>query len=345
MHTVNPTPEQVDELQHMRFHHPCPAIQRRAEIVLLAAHNVAYGKISGILGICPNTVTKTLVMFIAGGVMGLSRWRISEEDDESTSFDSVMRNYWQAHPPSTVKEAAAQLTAVTGVERGLTSVRNYLKRLGFSRRKSGSVPGKANPDEQRRFVREVITPRLSAAQTNAVYFMDAAHFVFGAFLGYLWCLARVFVPTSPGRQRYNVLGAIDIVSKTMLTVTNTTYVNTTTVCEMLMKMAAVNIGKHVTIFLDNARYQHCSLVMNTARELGIDLVFLPPYSPNLNLIERFWKYVKKTCLTNRTFADFAQFRTDIDTCIDDAFKRHTEEISTLLNPKFQIIELTQSNAA
>jgi transposase len=178
-----------------------------------------------------------------------------------------------------------------------------------------------------------------------VYFLDASHFVFGAFLGYVWCLTRIFVPTAAGRQRYNVLGAIDIIGKSLLTVSNTTYVNATTVCEMLVKMAAANVGKSVTVFLDNARYQHCALVMDKARELGIELLFLPPYSPNLNLIERFWKYVKKTCLTNRAFTDFLQFRTAIDTSLEDAFTKHTEELKTLLMPNFQIIEFSQFQAA
>jgi transposase len=114
---------------------------------------------------------------------------------------------------------------------------------------------------------------------------------------------------------------------------------------MLMKMAAANVGKQVTVFLDNARYQHCSLVMDKAKELGIELAFLPPYSPNLNLIERFWKYVEKTSLTNRAFSDFAQFRAAIDICIEDAFKKHPEELKTLLATKFQIIEFSQSRAA
>jgi transposase len=347
MHIVNPTPEQMDELQSMRFRHPCPAIQRRAEIVLLAAHYIAYGKIAGILGIHANTVTNTLASFESGGVGELTQWCERDADSELAAFDTLMREYWHEHPPSTVKEAAAQLEAVTGVKRRVTAVRDFMKRLGFKRRKAGSVPGKADPEKQRQFVREVIEPRVSAAEGGAgvVYFMDASHFVFGAFLGYVWCLVRVFVPTAPGRQRYNVLGAVDVVGGTLLTVSNTTYVNAVTVCEMLVKMAAANIGKRMTVFLDNARYQRCSLVMDKAKELGIELAFLPSYSPNLNLIERFWKYVKKTSLANHAFSDFAQFRAAIDLCVEEAFKKHAEELKALLAPKFQIIEFSQSQAA
>lgn len=347
MHIVHPTPEQVDDLHSMRFHHPCPSVQRRAEVVLLAAHFVAYGKIAKILGICPNTVTNTLAIFESDGIEGLTLWRVCDTDSELTAFDSLMHEYWSEHPPSTVKEAAAQLEEITGVKRRTTAVRDFMKRLGLKRRKAGSVPGKADPEKQRWFVREIIEPCVSAAQSGdrVMYFMDASHFVFGAFLGYVWCLARVFIPTAPGRQRYNVLGAVDIIGGAWLTVSNTTYVNAMTVCEMLAKMAVANAGKRVTVFLDNARYQRCSLVMDKARELGIELAFLPSYSPNLNLIERFWKYVKKMCLTNRTFTDFSQFRAAIDNCIEDAFKQHAQELKTLLAPNFQIIEFSQLQTA
>lgn len=347
MHIVNPTPEEVRELQYMRYRHPCPAVQRRAETVLLATHRIAYGTIAKVLGVHANTIANTLALFRSGGAAGLAKWRESDPDSELAPFDKLMREQWAQHPPRTIKEAAAQLKAVTGATRRMTAVRDFLKRLGFKRRKAGSVPGKSDPEKRRQFVREVIEPCLSAARaaSQAVYFMDASHFVFGAFLGYVWRLMRIFVPTAAGRQRYNVLGAVDIIGESLLTVSNTTYVNASTVCEMLAKMAAVNVGKRVTVFLDNARYQHCALVMDKARELGIELLFLPPYSPNLNLIERFWKYVKKSCLTNHTFSDFSQFQTAIDSCIENAFKEHANELKTILAPNFQIIEFSQLQAA
>jgi transposase len=115
-----------------------------------------------------------------------------------------------------------------------------------------------------------------------------------AFLGYLWSFTRIFIKAPSGRQRFNVLGAINAVSKELVLVTNTSYITSIQVCEMLVKIALRrSAGVSITIVLDNARYQRCKLVMEKATELGIELLFLPPYSPNLNLIERLWKFVKK----------------------------------------------------
>ena len=347
MHIVHLTPEEFARVHYLRFHHPLPAIQRRMEIILLAAKSsMSYRQIAELVKVHPNTVTNVLVDFERGGTEALMKWEMTGKKNVLIGFDDWMRKLWSAHPPADLKEAAATLERITGVKRCVSTVRTFLLRLGFTWRKAGSVPKKADPDSQRKFLAEHIQPCLSEAARDErrVYFMDASHFVFGAFLGYIWCLTRVFIPTSAGRQRYNVLGAVDIIGHSLLTVANDSYITAETVCEMLVKMAKQESQKAITVFLDNARYQHCAKVMDKAKELGISLVFLPTYSPNLNLIERFWKYVKKG-LTNKSHDNFTAFRAAIDNRIKEAFTLHTQELTTLLAPNFHIIEKSQFQAA
>ena len=129
-----------------------------------------------------------------------------------------------------------------------------------------------------------------------MFFVDAAHFVLAPFLGMLWCFARVFIAAPAGRQRFNVLGALNAITHELVTVTNDTYINAESVCELLRRLAALGLGMPITLVLDNARYQKCHVVQTLAETLQIELLYLPPYSPNLNLIERLWKLVKKKCL-------------------------------------------------
>ena len=79
-------------------------------------------------------------------------------------------------------------------------------------------------------------------------------------------------------------------------VTNETYINAQSVCDLLHKIAALRLRIPITLVLDNARYQKCAVVMQVAQSLKIELLYLTAYSPNLNLIERLWKFVKKQCL-------------------------------------------------
>ena len=142
-------------------------------------------------------------------------------------------------------------------------------------------------------------------------FVDAAHFVMGAFLGWVWCATRLFVRAASGRQRYNVLGAINAVTHELIRVTNDGYINAQTVCELLQKILNLQLPTPITLVMDNAKYQHCKLVQDTAQSLGIELLFLPSYSPNLNLIERLWKFVKKKALNSRRHANFTEFQETI----------------------------------
>lgn len=157
----------------------------------------------------------------------------------------------------------------------------------------------------------------------------------GAFLGYLWCLARVFVPTPSGRQRFNVLGALHAVTHEVITVTNTTYINSRSVVELLEKLAQQFTDLPITVVLDNAKYQRNRYVMDTATRLHITLLFLPTYSPNLNLIERLWKFVKADCLYAHHYPNFAQFTEAIETCLAGTTTCHREKLDTLLTLKFQ----------
>lgn len=183
-------------------------------------------------------------------------------------------------------------------------------------------------------------PRLAEAQAGKreVHFIDAAHFVLATFLGRMWSRARLFVRASSGRRRYNVLGAINAVTHALVRVTNETYINSQSVCELLGKIAARSVGVPITVVLDNAPYQRCRLVRERAAALGIELLFLPSYSPNLNLIERLWRFTKKAVLNSRHHASFGEFRQTIDQCLDELPTTHRESLKTLMTPRFQTFE-------
>jgi transposase len=166
--------------------------------------------------------------------------------------------------------------------------------------------------------------------------MDAAHFVWGtSFVMGLWCLARMFIRTSSGRKRYNVLGAYNAITGTLLTVVNESYINSASICEMLRLLRRSHWGESITIILDNAAYQRCYLVREYAILLDINLVFLPSYSPNLNLIERLWKFVKKQSLNNCYYETFDAFKAGIDACLKGIDKQYKAQVASLMTIRFQ----------
>jgi transposase len=159
--------------------------------------------------------------------------------------------------------------------------------------------------------------------------------VLASFQGWLWCQTRLFVKAASGPQRYNVLGAFNAVSGELVRVSNTSYITAQTVCELLGKIAALGLAMPITLVLDNARYQRCRLVEELASALNIELLFLPSYSPNLNLIERLWKFVKKAALNSRYHGSFTAFQGAIDQCLEELPTTHQQQISTLMTTAFQ----------
>ena len=209
--------------------------------------------------------------------------------------------------------------------------------------KTGSIPCKADPVVQKEFFENTIEPVISAAKRDEaeLYYVDASHFVLGAFLGYLWSKVRVFIRTPSGRKRYNVLGAYHAIRGTMVTVTNATYINSSSVIELLGKLSLLHPDRAIKVVLDNAAYQRCYWVRMHAAVLGIELIFLPSYSPNLNLIERYWKFLKKKCLYNQFYGDFDSFRKAIDDCIANAEENFADELKTLMTLNFQSFQNVQ----
>jgi transposase len=200
---------------------------------------------------------------------------------------------------------------------------------------------------QAAFLETELKPCLGAAVAGEghVFFVDAAHFVFGTFLCCLWSFARICLRAASGRQRFNVLGAWDAVTRRLIAVTNTTVVNTETMCELLRKIAGSGLTGPITLVLDNARYQRNAIVAALAKELGIRLLFLPSYSPNLNLIERLWKFVKRRALYGRYHPTFAEFQAAIQEVLDGLSTTHAERLETLMTLNFQLLENVSLMAA
>lgn len=164
------------------------------------------------------------------------------------------------------------------------------------------------------------------------FFVDAAHFVMQPFLGFLWCFVRQFIQAPSGRKRFNVLGALHATSLQIVTVSNDTYINACSVAALLYKLAVDFQDLPITLIMDNARYQRCRLIQTLAAGLDIELLFLPPYSPNLNLIERLWKFIKKECLYSEYYDKFPDFKQAILNSITHPDK---QKLASLLTLNFQ----------
>ena len=339
MHKLDFTEKEIEQLYRQFMEHPSGPAKKKLHVVYLKALGLPHQEIVRIARVSGDSVTRYLKAYAEGGVVALCTSQLYCPASALLPHRKTLKAHFQAHPPHTVSQASHAIEKLTGIKLALSACRDFMrKRLGMKCRKMTVIPSKADPDQQQAFLNNTLEPLLEEEKQGRrrVFFVDASHFVMGAFLGLLWCFERLFLKSSSGRNRYNVLGAYSVKGTGLITLTNNAYINSDTLVELLTTINHLHPDTAITQIMDNARYQRCAKVMDKAKALGIDLLFLPPYSPNLNLIERLWKFTKKQCLYNRYYETFQQFKAAIDDCLDKVKSTFSEQVKTLLNPRFQL---------
>jgi transposase len=345
------TEEQLDGLHKEASESPSARARRKCWVVYLRGKGFAHRQIAEVVRVDADTVTDYVRKYRDGGLPGLLAEGYRKQEGQLDAHAERLKKVFGKQPPHTVNQAIEMIEQETGLRLKQSACRDFLRKLGMECRRCGLVPGKAPDDEkqlqaQQEFHDRKLQPLLDEARQGrrTVLFVDAAHFVMGAFPGMLWCFARVLLPSSSGRKRYNVLGAYDPVRQEVVTLTNDTVVNQVTFCALLDKIALcyADTGLPITLVLDNARYQKCQSVFDKAKALGIGLLYLPAYSPNLNLIERLWRFVKKQVLYSRYYDKFAAFKESIDNCLRDLGTRFKSNMQTLMTLKFQLFSKSEN---
>jgi len=338
MITLTFTQEEIAVLKHEKDYNPFPKVRRRCEIVYLKSQGFMHKDIEHIIGISHGTVTNTLNLYKHGNIDALKTLNYKGQPSQLHAYTDAIKASLEQHPVGTYKEARARIKDVTGIERSIPQITYFLDQIGCTRRKVQQIPDKLDIAKQETFKHEILEPLIEQAQKTEIHlvFLDAAHCVLRPFLGFLLSFVPLFVKASAGRKRYNVLGALDAITKEVTIFTNFTYINSLSICTLFDQLAArYRDGLPIHVILDNARYQKNAFVQAHADQLGITLVYLPAYSPNLNLIERLWKFVKKKALYSMYYADFSAFTAAIDQCLADTQELYKEELRTLLTLNFQ----------
>lgn len=228
----------------------------------------------------------------------------------------------------------------------LSGVRKLLNRLGFSFHKVSSFLFKAKRDKQEEFVKdyEQDKPKVQS-QGWRRYFIDGMHPLYGMeVLYYCWLPVgmRLELGVGGGRKRLNVLGAFcpddhDYIDQRYAD-KNLTAVSVIELFEAMM--AKHPQTRHFRIYLDNARYQHAKIlkawVDQTKAQAGVtfDLKYLPAYSPNLNLIERLWKFVRKEAL--QTWHESFEKMQEAVAGVLDHLPDYKEQLRTLMTERFHL---------
>ncbi len=276
--------QQLDELFPEMTLNKNSRARKKCLVVYLRKKGYQREEVAELLRIDEDTVTNYTKKYDESGLQGLLEENYHHPKSQLEPYTEQLKELFKKQVPHTVNQAIEMIDKETGICLKPSACREFLRKIGMKCRRCVVVPGKAmDDDKQRQAQQEFHDKQLQSTLDEAkqgkrtVLFVDAAHFVMGAFFRD-GLVGRAAIAAS-GRKRHNVLGAYDPITHEAITITNDTYINQDVFCEFLEKIAKAyaDSGRPITLILDNARYQKCQSVTNKAKELTIELLYLPPY--------------------------------------------------------------------
>ncbi len=197
-----------------------------------------------------------------------------------------------------------------------SGMRKLVARVEYSFKKPAPIPAKSETAWLTSYEKRAGVKRRGKAN-----FVDGAHLLRNAVPTQGWIKRghTVELRTSSGQNRLNVLGADSPDDLSLVSIAKTASCDIGLVSRLLDKLLAANPARQLLVVPDNASYQRAYAVCTLATQLNIQLLFLPPYSPNLNLIERFWKFFHPT---------FTEFRSAVHRVLNNV-AAFADELSTL----------------
>jgi transposase len=220
-----------------------------------------------------------------------------------------------------------------------SGMRELLHRIGFTYKKASHAPGKVDGAKQNAFIAMFDKLMRVKDPESPVLFMDAVHPSYNSTPAYGWIVKgeRLELSASTGRDRVNINGALDAETHEAIII-ECESVNAQAAVELLEKIEAHYPDAPVIhVFCDNAGYNHSRMVREYLQHSRVCLEYLPAYSPNLNLIERLWRFMHKKVSYNRYYSTFREFRDELLMFFDRLPDEFADSLSSLLTLNFQVI--------
>ena len=296
----------------------------------------SYAQISELLLLDDNTIRTSYSIYKKQGIEGLLLFNYAAGLSYLSSVElKEIEEHLETRMYLYSKDIKNYIEETYGVNYTVQGVRELLKRMNFVYKKTKHLPGKGDLKLQKAFVAEYCKLKAEKAAEDEIYFMDGVHPLHNSITcnGWIKKGKEKAIQANTGRDRLNINGVCNV-EKAEVLIHEDVSVNAQSTIALFDKLQKHQPKGKINVIADNARYYRSSLVSEYLKTNSrIRLIFLPPYSPNLNLIERLWKFYKKEILYDRYYENFIAFKNRTISFFENLEYRK-EELITLLKDNF-----------
>lgn len=312
----------------------------RIKTILLLDKGWSYDKVASALLLDTETVRRYYRIYMQEGKDALLVLHYKGKSPLlSDSQLEDVKTFVKEKIPSNSAEVVKHIKDQFGIEYSEPAVINLLHRLGFVYKKPKLVPGRADPEKQEQFLKELNELESTLGADDKLLYMDGVHPQHNSKPAYGWMLKGIdtVLKSNTGRQRININGAIDADSLEV-SIQIDDAVNAQSTIKLFKQLEAKypNADK-IVIVCDNARYYKSNLVKKYLTNSRVEIKFLPSYAPNLNLIERLWRFMNKKIRNNKYYEKFTDFR-DAVLGFFENIDLYRGDLESLLKKKFNIVK-------
>lgn len=315
----------------------------RIKAILMLHFGFTYEQIKIALLLDEVTVRRYEKQYKAKGIDGLLEYRYHGGKARLTTLQQQeLEQHLLSHTFTTAKQIGDHIQKVYGKKYSVLGVTKLLHRLGFTYKKPKVFPGNASATLQQEFLERYADLKKTLGSQDQIYFSDATHPTHNTKPSYGWIKKGKqndrYIKSTTGRKRLNILGAMNITSKQAVVIERET-IDATSIIALLEAIKQKQKAGKVYIVLDNAKYHHARMVKNwLLNHPRFKPIFLPPYSPNLNFIERLWRFFHQKITNNHYFPTFQEFK---EATMDffQNLHQYKQELDSLLTENFQTLPL------
>ncbi len=333
------TDKQVTELKLAHKQTRDKRLADRIKAILMLHFGFTYDQIRQALLLDEVTIRRYLKQFKQKGINGLLEYRYTGGKSHLTLIqEQEVKGYFKDQTPQTAKGAVAYIQKTYGIVYSVIGVTKLMHRLGFVYKKPKLIPGKLDQEKQEEFIKQYAVTKEQLGTIDKLYFLDATHPTHNTRASYGWILKGKqndkYVKSNSGRKRLNLNGALNFNDKTAIVLEEET-IDAGATTRLLDAIAEKQKHGKAYVILDNAKQHHARIVRRwLLHHPRFHLIFLPPYSPNLNIIERLWRFYHQKITNSRYFETFKEFKTETLTFFEN-LKQYEEQLAILLTDNFQ----------